>query len=132
VAIPLLLGRLTAEDYEDKVANDPRIDTLRAKMICVEHKQFSIDYYDPEKRSIANAISIEFNDDSQLNEVIVEYRIGHRRRRAEGMPVLVEKFKRNLARRFTPQRQAAILLASLDRGKLVEMSVHEYVDLYVE
>ena len=132
VAIPLLLGRLTAEDYEDKVANDPRIDALRAKMICVEHKQFSIDYYDPDKRSIANAITIEFNDDSRLNEVVVEYPIGHRRRRGEGMPLLIEKFKRNLARQFTPQRQSEILLASLDRGKLVEMSVHEYVDLYVE
>jgi 2-methylcitrate dehydratase len=132
VAVPLLLGRLTAEDYEDKVANDPRIDALRAKMICVEHKQFSIDYYDPEKRSIANAIMIEFNDGSRLNEVVVEYPIGHRRRRAEGMPLLVDKFKRNLARRFTPQRQAEILSASLDRSRLVEMPVHQYVDLYVE
>ena len=132
VAVPLLLGRLTAEDYEDKVAKDPRIDALRSKMICVEHKQFSIDYYDPENRSIANAIMIEFNDDSRLNEVVVEYPIGHRRRRDEGMPLLIEKFKRNLARRFTPQRQAEILSASLDRGKLAEMPVHQYVDLYVE
>jgi 2-methylcitrate dehydratase len=132
VAVPLLLGRLTAEDYEDKVAKDPRIDALRAKMICVEHKQFTTDYYDPEKRSIANAITIEFNDDNRLNEVVVEYPIGHRRRRGEGMPLLIEKFKRNLARRFTPQRQAEILSASLDRGKLAEMPVNRYVDLYVE
>ncbi len=132
VAIPLLLGRLTAQDYEDKVAADPRIDALRAKMICVEHKQFTTDYYDPEKRSIANAITIEFNDGSKLDEVVVEYPIGHRRRRGEGMPLLVEKFKRNLARRFSAQRQIAILSASLDRTKLADMPVHQYVDLYVE
>jgi 2-methylcitrate dehydratase len=132
VAVPLLLGRLTAADYEDAVASDPRIDSLRAKMICVEDKQFSLDYYDPEKRSIANAISIEFHDGSKLNEGVVEYPIGHRRRRKDGMPLLIEKFKRNLARRFSPQRQEAILAASLDRNKLAAMSVDKYVDLYVE
>jgi 2-methylcitrate dehydratase len=132
VAIPLLLGRLTASDYEDAVASDPRIDALRAKMICVEYKQFSLDYYDPEKRSIANAIAIEFNDGSKLDEVVVEYPIGHRRRRKDGMPLLIEKFKRNLARRFSPQRQEAILAASLDRNKLAAMYVDKYVDLYVE
>jgi 2-methylcitrate dehydratase len=132
VAVPLLFGRLTAQDYEDKIATDPRIDALRAKMICVEHKQFTIDYYDPEKRSIANAITIEFNDGSKLDEVVVEYPIGHRRRRGDGMPLLIDKFKRNLARRFSPARQETILSASLDRAKLTDMSVHQYVDLYVE
>ena len=132
VAVPLLFGRLTAADYEDAIASDPRIDALRAKMICVEHKQFSLDYYDPEKRSIANAIAIEFNDSSKLDEVVVEYPIGHRRRRKDGMPLLIEKFKRNLARRFSPQRQEAILSVSLDQKKLAAMSVDKYVDLYVE
>ncbi len=101
---PLIHGRLTAADYEDDIANDPRIDRLRDKMVCVEDKQFSKDYLDPAKRSIANAITIEFKDGSKLKEVVVEYPIGHRRRRKEGMPVLVAKFKTNLARRF-PQKQ---------------------------
>lgn len=100
VAVPLIHGRLTAADYEDDIANDPRIDRLRDKMVCVEDRQFSKDYLDPHKRSIANAITIEFKDGSKLKEVVVEYPIGHRRRRKEGMPVLIEKFRTNLARRF--------------------------------
>ena len=131
VAIPLLFGRLTAEDYEDKIANDPRIDALRDKITCVEDPQFTQDYHDPEKRSIANALTVTLNDGSVLNEVVVEYPIGHRRRRAEGIPVLVEKFKTNLARRFAGKQQQAILAASLDQAKLESMAVNEYVDLYV-
>ncbi|MCA3148043.1 MAG: bifunctional 2-methylcitrate dehydratase/aconitate hydratase, partial [Burkholderiales bacterium] len=104
VAVPLIHGRLTADDYEDKVAQDARIDALRAKMECVEDKQFSRDYLDPAKRSIANAITIEFKDGKKTREVVVEYPIGHKRRRKEGIPVLVEKFKTNLARRF-PSKQ---------------------------
>src|SRR5262245_57613969 len=92
VAVPLIFGRLTAADYEDVVAADPRIDRLRAKMSCVEDKRFSRDYLDPDKRSIANAIGIELKDGSRLKEVVVEYPIGHRRRRREGIPLLVEKF----------------------------------------
>ena len=131
VAIPLLFGRLTAEDYEDKIANDPRIDALRDKITCVEDPQFTQDYHDPEKRSIANALTITLNDGTVLDEVVVEYPIGHRRRRAEGIPVLVEKFKTNLARRFAGKQQQAILAASLDQTKLENMAVNEYVDLYV-
>jgi 2-methylcitrate dehydratase len=86
VAVPLIFGRLTAADYEDDVANDPRIDRLREKIECVEDKRFSADYLDPAKRSIANAITIEFNDGSKTREVVVEYPIGHRRRRREGHP----------------------------------------------
>src|ERR1700732_842626 len=89
VAVPLIPGGLTAADYEDDIANDPRIDRLRDRMVCVEGKQFSRDYLDPDKRSIANAITIEFKDGSKLKEVVVEYPIGHRRRRKEGMPVLI-------------------------------------------
>src|SRR5690606_6421254 len=105
VAVPLIFGRLTAGDYEDRVAADPRIDALRAKMTCVEDRQFSKDYHDPDKRSIANGITIEFADGKKLREVVVEYPIGHRRRRKEGIPVLVEKFRTNLARRFPAKQQ---------------------------
>ncbi len=131
VAVPLIHGRLTADDYEDKVAQDARIDALRAKMECVEDKQFSRDYLDPAKRSIANAITIEFKDGKKTREVVVEYPIGHKRRRKEGIPVLVEKFKTNLARRFPSKQQQAILDTSLNQKKLESMPVHEYVDMMV-
>lgn len=131
VAVPLIHGGLTADDYEDKVAQDGRIDALRAKMECVEDKQFSRDYLDPAKRSIANAITIEFKDGKKTREVVVEYPIGHKRRRKEGIPVLVEKFKTNLARRFPSKQQQAILDISLNQKKLESMPVHEYVDMMV-
>ncbi|OMG75277.1 bifunctional 2-methylcitrate dehydratase/aconitate hydratase [Burkholderia ubonensis] len=131
VAVPLLYGRLTAADYEDAVAADPRIDALRAKTVCVEDPQFTKDYHDPDKRSIANALTIEFADGSKLAEVAVEYPIGHQRRRADGIPLLVEKFRTNLARRFPAKQQQAILDVSLDQAKLEAMPVNEYVDLYV-
>ena len=131
VAVPLIFGRLTAADYEDNVAADPRIDALRAKMVCVEDKQFSKDYLNPDKRSIANGITIEFRDGSRTREVVVEYPIGHRRRRKEGMPVLIEKFRSNLARRFAAKQQQAILDVALDAKKLAAMPVHEFVDLMV-
>ena len=134
VAIPLLFGRLTAADYEDKVAADPilgpRIDALRAKIECVEEPQFTADYHDPDKRSIANSLRIEFEDGTVLGET-VEYPIGHRRRRGEGMPLLVEKFKTNLRRRFGEAQRQRILEASLDNDRLEAMAVSEYVDLYV-
>jgi 2-methylcitrate dehydratase len=131
VAIPLIFGRLTAADYEDWIATDPRIDALRAKMECVEVPTFSRDYHDPEKRSIANALRVELNDGTVLEET-VEYPIGHRRRRAEGLPLLIEKFKTNLRRCFTEDRQQMILDASLDRRRLESMAVNDYVDLYVK
>jgi 2-methylcitrate dehydratase len=131
VAVPLLFGRLTAADYEDDVARDVRIDALRAKTVCVEDPQFTRDYHDPAKRSIANALTVEFNDGTTLPEVVVEYPIGHKRRRAEGMPLLIEKFRTHLARRFPAKQQQAILEVSLDAARLDAMPVHEYVDLYV-
>jgi 2-methylcitrate dehydratase len=131
VAVPLIFGRLTAEDYQDGVAVDPRIDVLRAKMACVEDQGFSRDYLDPDKRSIANGLTVEFADGSQLPELVVEYPIGHRRRRAEGMPLLVEKFKTNLARRFPAKQQRAILDLALDAKRLEATPVHEFVDLFV-
>jgi 2-methylcitrate dehydratase len=131
VAVPLIFGNLTAADYEDGVAADPRIDALRAKIACVEDVQFTTDYHDPEKRSIANALTIRFKDGRTLPEVIVEYPIGHRRRRKEGIPLLEAKFRTNLARRFPRKQQDAILAVSLDQKKLEALPVHEYVDLYV-
>jgi 2-methylcitrate dehydratase len=130
VAVPLLFGRLTAADYEDSVASDPRIDPLRDRITCIEDPQFTRDYHDPEKRSIANAVTIELNDGTKLDEVTVEYPIGHKRRRAEGLPLLEAKFRTNLARRFAKKQQNAILEASLDQVALEAMPVHEYVDLY--
>jgi 2-methylcitrate dehydratase len=130
IAIPLLFGRLTAADYEDEIAADPRIDALRAKVECVEDPAFTADYHDPEKRSIANSLRVELTDGSMIEET-VEYPIGHRRRRDEGMPLLVEKFKTNLRRRFSDQQQRRILGVSLDHKRLDEMPVNEYVDLFV-
>jgi len=131
VAVPILFGRLTAGDYEDTVAADPRIDVLRDKISCVEDPQFTRDYHDPEKRSIANALTVKFNDGSMLDEIVCEYPIGHKRRRREGIPLLVEKFKINLARRFKVSQQSRILDKSLDQQKLEQMPVNEYVDLYL-
>jgi len=130
VAVPLLFGRLTAADYEDGIAADGRIDALREKIVCVEDPRFTSDYHDPEKRSIANALTIELNDGTKLDEVKVEYPIGHKRRRADGIPLLEAKFRTNLARRFARKQQDAILAASLDRQTLEAMPVHEYLDLY--
>ena len=110
-AIGLLKGNLTAADYEDEVARDPRVDALRAKMVCVENKQWSRDYLDPNKRSIANAMQVFFKDGSKTANIVVEYPIGHRRRRKDGIPLLEAKFKTNLARRFAAKQQAAILAA---------------------
>jgi 2-methylcitrate dehydratase len=131
VAVPILFGRLTAADYEDSVAADPRIDALRERIVCVEDPQFTKDYHDPDKRSIANALTVEFTDGKKLKEIVVEYPIGHKRRRKEGMPVLVEKFKRNLARRFPAKQQQAILDLTLDPKRLAATPVHEFVDMMV-
>ena len=131
VAVPLIHGRLTAADYEDNIAADPRIDALRARIACVEDPAFSADYHDPSKRSIANGLTVQFNDGSKFDELLVEYPIGHARRRAEGIPLLVAKFKTNLARQFPDKQQGAILAVSLDQQALEAMPVNEYVDLYV-
>ncbi|MET0856594.1 MAG: bifunctional 2-methylcitrate dehydratase/aconitate hydratase [Telluria sp.] len=131
VAVALIHGRLGAADYEDDVAADPRIDALRAKIACVEEPAFNAGYHDPARRAIANGVTVRFSDGSQYAEVVVEYPLGHARRRAEGLPLLLAKFRTNLARRFAPRQQDAILAVSLDRRLLEAMPVHEYVDLYV-
>jgi 2-methylcitrate dehydratase len=131
VALPLIHGRLTAADYEDDIAADPRIDVLRAKIRCAEDPAFTAAYHDPARRAIPNGVTVEFKDGSSFEEVLVDYPIGHARRRADGMPLLLAKFRTNLARRFPPRQQDAILAVSLDQLVLESTPVHEYVDLYV-
>jgi 2-methylcitrate dehydratase len=128
VAVPLIFGRLTAADYEDNIAEDPRIDHLRDKIECVEDLQFTKDYHDPAKRSIANALTVTLDNGTALDEVVVEYPIGHRLRREEGIPKLLEKFKINLARIFPDQQQQNILALSLDYDRLINTPVNEFVD----
>jgi 2-methylcitrate dehydratase len=131
VALPLIYGRLIARDYEDDVASDPRIDVLREKITCVEDKSFTADYHDPERRSIANALTVKFSDGTSLAEVVVEFPVGHARRRTEGIPLLHAKFKTNLARIFDHDQQAEILKISLNRSELEKVSIIEYMDLYI-
>jgi len=130
-AVGLIFGELTARHYEDEVAADPRIDALREKMKVVENPQFSRDYLDPAKRSIANAVQVFFRDGSRTEQVVVEYPIGHRRRRTEGVPLLIEKFKTNLARRFPPKQAGQILAVCQDAERLSSMPVNEFMDLLV-
>jgi 2-methylcitrate dehydratase len=131
VAIGLLFGDLTAEHYEDKVAADPRIDTLRAKMNVIENERFSHDYYDPEKRSIANSIKLVFKDGTESELVTVEYPIGHKRRREEGIPVLLSKFKKNLSTQFSAERVEKITQVMSDTNALAAMKVDAFMALWV-
>ena len=129
VAIGLLKGDLVAEDYEDDVAQDQRIDELRSKMVVTEDKQYSEDYLDPEKRSIANKLRVLFNDGSSTEEIEVEYPIGHRRRRDEGIPVLQNKFLKNLKTVFDDEKSEKIYKEFLDFDKLTSMSVVDFQNL---
>ena len=129
VAVPLLFGRLTAEDYENRIAMDPRIDILRDKMNCVEDPKLTEDYHNPEKRAIANALTVTLNDGTELAEILVEYPIGHPRRREEGIPKLIEKYKINLARIFADKQQKQILNETLDYDTFIDMDVNRLVDL---
>ena len=130
-AIGLMKGSLTAADYEDDVAGDPRVDKLRARMKCVEDKSWTRDYLDPQKRSIANGIQVFFKDGTHTDKVAVEYPLGHRRRRREGIPQLEAKFRTNLARRFAEKQRAGILAACGNQARLEAMPVNEFVDLFV-
>lgn len=131
VAVGLLFGELKAEHYENDVANNPEIDQLRELMTVQEDKRYSEEYHDPDKRSIANAIQVFFNDGSSTEKVEVEYPIGHRRRRAEGIPVLEKKFYDALHKRF-PHRQAqGIYDLCLDSEKLNATSVNDFMDKFV-
>jgi 2-methylcitrate dehydratase len=131
-AIGLLFGRLTAADYEDDVARDPRIDALRARMTVRENPAFTADYYDPQKRYIGNAVQVFFKDGSSTPRVAVDFPIGHRKRRAEGIPLLMNKFTQSVARHF-PAKQAALIEARLtDRRSLEETPVNEFMSLLVK
>jgi 2-methylcitrate dehydratase len=127
VAIPLIFGRLTAADYEDSIGNDPRVDRLRNAMQVRENTQFTQDYYAADKRYIGNAVQVFFRDGSSTPRVAVDYPIGHRKRRAEGMPVLVKKFEASVAAHFTPKQTEAIKALFADQGRLEQMPVQEFV-----
>ncbi|HME39321.1 MAG TPA: bifunctional 2-methylcitrate dehydratase/aconitate hydratase [Steroidobacteraceae bacterium] len=127
VAVPLLFGRLTAADYEDGIAQDPRVDALRAKMQVKENTVFTQEYYDPAKRYIGNAVQVFFKDGSASRRVQVDYPIGHRKRREEGMPVLVKKFESSVAAHFAPKQGESILAMFKDTGALAAMPVSEFV-----
>lgn len=130
VAIGLLFGDLRAEHYENDIASDSRIDELRAKMHVTENKQFSHDYHDPEKRSIANAIKLVFKDGTESEQIIIEYPIGHKRRREEGIPVLLSKFERNLKTQFSEAKIAEINAAMNDTNKLATMPVVDFMAMW--
>ncbi|HZP65867.1 MAG TPA: bifunctional 2-methylcitrate dehydratase/aconitate hydratase [Rudaea sp.] len=130
VAVPLIFGRLTAEDYTDEVAADPRIDALRAKMMVKENPRFTADYFDPEKRFIGNSVQIHFKDGSSTEKVSIDYPIGHRRRRAEGIPVLIEKFEHALAGHLPARQAANIVELTRDLARLERTPIHRFMDLF--
>ena len=130
-AIGLIFGELTADHYEDAVASDPRIDALRAKMVVQEDPRYTREYLEPDKRAIANAVQIFFRDGSATKKVEVEYPVGHRRRRDEGIPLLVKKFQANAETCFPPQRVGKILAQLEDVKKLEQMAAHEFVELFI-
>jgi len=131
IAIPLLHGRLTAADYEDGVANDPRVDKLRARMVVRENEQFTRDYYDPAKRYIGNAIQVFFKDGTQTGRIAIDYPIGHRKRRHEGIPVLQAKFEAAIASTLKPKKCEAIRHATADQRTLERMPVADFMALWV-
>jgi 2-methylcitrate dehydratase len=129
-AVGLIFGELTADHYEDKVAKDPRVDLLRTKMKCVEDPRYTKEYLDADKRSIANAVQVFFKDGTHTEKIAVEYPIGHRRRRAEGMPLLVKKFEANLASRFAPKQCEAIMTLCNDARRLDATPVDRFTDMF--
>ena len=130
VAVPLVFGRLSAEDYEDSVAKDPRIDALRDKMVVEVDDRYTREYLEADKRSIANAVQVFFKDGSKTDKVEVEYPIGHKRRRDEGIPVLVSKFKRNIALKLSPKKCAMIEKLCSDQKALESTPFNEFNDLF--
>ncbi len=127
VAIPLICGRLTALDYEDEVASDPRVDALRTRMTVKENPDFTRDYYAPDKRYIGNAVQVFFKDGSSTERVQIDYPIGHRKRRAEGMPVLVKKFETSVAAHFAPKQAELVRQTFADARKLDALPVSEFM-----
>ena len=131
-AIGLIFGNLTADHYEDKTAADPRIDALRAKMTVTEDKQYSKDYLDPDKRSIANAVQVFFSDGSKTAKIAVEYPIGHRRRRADGIPLLQQKAQAAFAAHYGLPKATQLMALFADRAQLEAMPVHAFVTQFVK
>jgi len=131
VAVPLIFGRLSADDYEDEVARDPRIDALRAKMVVTENRDFSRDYLDPDKRAIGNALQVFFKDGARTARVAIDYPVGHRRRRAEGIPLLLAKLNASLSTHFAAAQIARIEQACAEHDTLEEMAVDDFVSLWV-
>ena len=130
VAIPLIFGRLTAEDYGDEVAADPRIDALRDKMTVRENPDFTRDYFDPEKRYIGNAVQVFFKDGSSTERVAIDAPVGHRERRGEGIPLLLEKFERAIAGQLPARRVRQILDLTGDTSRFEATPVHRFMDLF--
>ena len=128
VAVPMIFGELTADSYNDDVAADPRIDTLRDKMEVRENESFTTDYFDPEKRGIGNALQVFFTDGSSTERVEISYPIGHRRRRGEGIPVLVSKFQDAIAAHYAADQSAEIEAACQQQDELEAMAVPEFVE----
>jgi len=131
VAIPLIFGRLSAEDYQDRVAQDPRIDRLRERMEVLENRDFTADYLDPAKRSIGNSVQVFFANGKQTDRVAIEYPVGHRRRRKEGIPLLLEKFERNVRGRIPPRNADSILELCANQGRLESTPVYRFMNLFV-
>lgn len=132
VAIVLLHGKLEAEDYEDGAAADPRIDALRDKMVVTEDQEFTRGFSDPRRRNNANAIRIEFRDSTRTPDVVIEYPLGHPRRRREGIPMVEEKFRRSVELTFPPKRQRQIMECCGDMKRLTAMPVHAFMDMFVK
>jgi len=130
-AIGLIFGTLNADHYEEATARDPRVDALRAKMIVQEDPRYSREYLEPDKRSIANAVQVLFTDGTKTDKVAVEYPIGHRRRRQEGIPLLVQKFRDNLETRFPTDRVEIIVALFEDAARLDQMTVNEFIDFFL-
>jgi 2-methylcitrate dehydratase len=126
--VPLIFGRLDAACYEDEFARDPRIDALRAKMTVAEEPQFTRDYYDPDRRAIGNSVQIFFRDGSSSERVSISYPLGHRRRRTEGIPLLLRKFRDAVTARFPPPQAHAIDTLCEEEEKLEAMPVPEFMD----
>ncbi len=130
-AVALIYGELTADHYEKKIADNPLIDVLRGKMQVIENKAFSNDYLDPEKRSIANAVKIHFKDGTSTDEICIHYPVGHRRRRGEGIPLLLEKFKHNVSTHYAKDRADKIVNACMEQDTFKAMPVSEFMELFL-
>lgn len=131
VAVPLIFGRLTALDYLDDVASDPRIDELRARITCYEDPEITVAYHDPERRAISNGLTVTLNDGTELPEELVEYPVGHRTRRSEGIPLLLEKFHKQTEPALGPARTQAVLDACATVESLSALDVDAFVDLWL-